>query len=350
MLATLRSDMLRLSVLTVVALTGMGLTGCAAAGRHVAELYSVALIRAQESRDLSRVRQDTRDEMAQQREEARRIAAERDIEQARMAAQRAQLEMEFCRANQEAQQQQLQRNIRESVESRVAFNVVQGLEVGELEVDVEELKGLLEQREKQPPQPQQEAQKEPCECCDRPCGCKPGLIRRHCPHCRIKPCEAELNCGGPAALAQLEQQPQRQPLRPAEIPLKLPVRLTFGMQNPSLEQARIRREPLISQPQLEGKPCDHPCPQGAVPCDDRRGAAQSQSLPTHPVFVEPQNPAVPAEESPPTPEPDNSEAVWRPLSEPIQKVHADRLSFAGFGATWEISDVGRTYEHRRTTR
>jgi hypothetical protein len=81
------------------------------------------------------------------------------------------------------------------------------------------------------------------------------VLRRHCPRCRHKPCEAERDCGGPEALALIEQQPLKQPLRPAEIPMKLPVRLNFGFQQPEVERARIRRVPDLP-PEALRQPCD----------------------------------------------------------------------------------------------
>lgn len=253
-------------------------SGC----HHITGLYNATLIRAQEHHDLSRIRQDTREDLAVQREAARRLAAEREIEAARIAAERERLEMEFCRANQEALQMRVKSNIREELESKVAFNVVHGLEVGELEVDTEKLQELLKERERQPVQAPPQPVKRPCACCDRPCGCEPGLLRRHCHRCRHMPCEAEQKCGGPEALTQVEQLPLRQPLRPAEIPLKLPVYLSFGMEQPQMEAARVRRQPIISQPVRQ--PCPYPCDDPAgrcpLPCTDRapRGSVAPQPV------------------------------------------------------------------------
>ena len=259
-------------------------TGC----HHLTGLYNATLIRAQEHHDLARIRQDTREELAVQREEARRLAAERDVQAARIAAERERLEMEFCRANQEALQMRVKSNIREELESKVAFNVVHGLEVGELEVDTEKLQELLKERERLPVQAPPLPVKRPCSCCDVPCGCEPGLLRRHCPRCCRKPCQAEQKCGGPEALTQVEQLPLRKPLRPAEIPLKLPVYLSFGMEQPAMEAARVRRQPLIEQPLRQ--PCPYPCDDPAgrcpIPCTDALQpgpmpprAVQSETIP-----------------------------------------------------------------------
>lgn len=223
------------------------------------------LVHAETTRDLADIRRDTRSEFAEQEQEARRQAAERDVANARLAAQREQFAREFCIANQEAQQEQLQRQIKDTVQSKVAFNVEQGLEVGELEVDTVALKELLDKREQEQKQPptQNQNQKQPCPCCDRACGCGSGFLRRLCPHCRHKRCECEKDCGGQEQIAQLQQQPQVQPLRPAEIPMKLPVRLTFGFQQPQIEQTKVRHQPQF-QEQNQGCPnCTTPggvCP------------------------------------------------------------------------------------------
>ncbi|HZL87104.1 MAG TPA: hypothetical protein VFB96_01900 [Pirellulaceae bacterium] len=296
--ALFRIAFLGVSLATIVTIG----TGC----RHITGMYNATLIRAQEWQDMSRIRQDTREELAQQREEARRVAAEREVEAARIEAERMRLEMEFCMANQEALQERVHANVREQVESKVAFNVVQGMEVGELEVDTEKLQELLKERERQPVQaPVRQPVRKPCECCDRPCGCEPGLLRRHCPRCCHKPCEAEQKCGGPEALREIEQQPLKQPLRAAEIPLKLPVRLSIGMQQPQMEAARIRRQPLIQQPVKQ--PCDGPNGYCPLPCTDMAPPQGAQ-------------PTVPTEIIPvPVPEP--IEETRRSQESPYWKAH-----------------------------
>jgi len=246
MSTTRLTDSLRSAVLlALAAVIVSGAGGCS-------RMWSSLFIHIEEKHDLAEVRRDTRRELADQREEARRDAAEDEVEQARLNSERAQWEKEFCRCNKEAEQERLRANIRETVESKVAFNVEHGLEIGELEVDTEKLKEMLHERE-QPRLPV----KQPCPCCDAPCTCGSGFIRRHCPHCRHKHCEAEKDCGGPEALERLAQQPLKQPLRPAEIPLKLPVYLSFGMQQPEMERARIRRQPVYEE--VPCKPCTAPC-------------------------------------------------------------------------------------------
>lgn len=268
------------------------LSGCAAINQHLAGLSDAVLIHVQEKRELADIRHDTREALAEQREEARRIAAERTINEAQIAAERERLELEFCQANQEALHRRVKENIRQTVESKVAFNIEHAMEVGELEVDVEALKKVIEQRE-------QEAQITPppvkpsCPCCDRPCGCGQGVIRRHCPRCCHKPCEAEKKCGGPEMLTRLEQEAVRRPLRPTEIPMKLPVRLTFGFQQPEMEAARIRRVPH----EAITRPCDR-CPGGNCQCD----SPCTQRMPD--VTIEEENATTPVSDVPPLPEPD----------------------------------------------
>lgn len=237
--------------------------GCVATTEFVSSVSNWSLVKAKERQDLGEIRRDTRDELAEQRQLALQAAYERDLAEARLAAQRQMLEAEMCRANQEAANERIRSNIKETVESKLAFNLQQGLEVGELEVDTEQLQALLKEREeaRQKPPPMEEGkERPPCSCCDQECGCEPGMRRRHCPRCRRKPCEAEKKCGGPETVAAMEEARAKQPLRPAEIPLKLPVRLSFGMQNPTLEESRIKRQPGIEIE--EGK---QRCPNGCCP-------------------------------------------------------------------------------------
>ncbi|MEX2174213.1 MAG: hypothetical protein WD872_07615 [Pirellulaceae bacterium] len=308
-------------VTTVTAVTSG--TGCATLERW----SSAVIVRAQQSHQFADIRTETRQELSQQLMEERRLAAEREVEQARIAAERMRLETEFCAANQEQLREQLKSNIREEVESKVAFNVRQGLEVGELEVDEEELRELLKERDQPPPVPPRAPVTEKCKSCDAPCGCEPGLLRRHCHRCRHKPCEAEKTCGGPETLALLEKQPFRQPLRPTEIPLKLPVRLSFGMQQPVLESARIRRQPIVDQPrdQFREGPCPKPCTDPANPYG--QGLPSTGSLqPAAPIQAPPQ--PLPPVDYPQKPEVDPSgEARGRsPFS-----AHGFKLGMRAFG-------------------
>ncbi len=268
-------------------------TGCVGAGQHVSNWCYGLATKAQTKHELADIRHDTRLALAEQGQEALRLAAARDVEAARLDAERRRLEIEFCQANQEALQRQIKQGLRETVESKVAFHVEQGLEVGELEVDVEALQRVLKVREQEAQRrpPQQPIQKAPCTCCDQPCGCHPGLLRRLCPHCRHKPCQAEYDCGGPEALQRLAQEPLQRPLRPTEIPMKLPVRLSFGFEQPVMEAARIRRVPPPGQEPLQ-RPCDC-CPKGGPPaCAQPAGPIQGQHYhqPVQPVYpvVEPE--------------------------------------------------------------
>jgi hypothetical protein len=293
------SGILRQTALCTAAMLAVGMSGCAAISQHFAGMYNAVVTRCQVNQDLAEIRRDTREALVQEEVKSRKLAAERDVEAARMAAERQRLEMQFCQANQEALQKKVKNNIREQLEHKVSFNVEQGLELGELEVDVEELQSLIKKREqeaaKKPPGP--EPQKRSCQCCDQPCGCEQGVIRRFCPRCRHKPCEAEKTCGGPEALTRLEQEPMKRPLRPAEIPLRIPVRLTFGMQGPEMEAARIRRLPNPSdQEPLQGCPCTGSCTDPTCPACTKAAPAGPMPQPGNGDVptVEPADPPKPA--------------------------------------------------------
>ena len=220
--------------------------------------------------------------------------------------------MQFCQANQEALQRQVKSNVKDSVETKVNFNVVQGLEAGELEVDVPELQALMKARD-QPQEALQQQPKAPCSCCDQPCGCEPGQIRRHCPRCRHKECEAEKKCGGPEALTRLQQEPLKRPLRPAEIPLKLPVRLTCGMNGPEMQAAKIIRTPNIQEPLIRDQngQCDRCGKCGANPscdCHNQTAGKPAYYVPqaSPPIPVHTTAPTNDDLQAPPKPIPDDS--------------------------------------------
>jgi hypothetical protein len=266
------------------------LSGCAGLNNF----YELAAFRMGSHHDLADIRRDTREQLAEERLEAKQIAAERELQQLQVDLERQKLEMQFCQANIAAQQQQLASQIRDNLQSKVAFNVEQGLEVGELEVDVEQLQQLLKQRKKDAAAPtlsQNASQKSTCGFEERLCGCEPGLRRKHCLRCAHQKCGCppENDCGGPAALQQAQTSPQRS-LRPQEIPMKLPVRLTFGMQNPRIEEARIlRRPPPYTQPQLQQKGPQQKS-EGCEPCQKGNCALHhhftSTELPPPPVPAE----------------------------------------------------------------
>jgi hypothetical protein len=117
-----------------VAVLALSLGGCSALSQHLNGMLDVLSIRARQHRELSSIRQDTRAKLAAQQQEVLKTESQREVEEARIDAQRRQLEAEFCLANQEQQQRQVKDKLRQTVESKVAFNVEQGLEVGELEV------------------------------------------------------------------------------------------------------------------------------------------------------------------------------------------------------------------------
>jgi hypothetical protein len=231
----------RTIVLFTAAVTCTLSTGCMHLSQLVSNVHRSAAIRMENHRELSKLKLETNADLAAEKQEAKQLAAERERQQLRASLAQQKLEMQFCQLNQQAQRAR----IRDDVHSKVAFNVVQGLEVGELEVDVEQLQQLLDQRKQEQqnvtmsPQIGGPTQKS-CVCDSRHCGCYPGRLKRDCSACAQKACDCpkQNDCGGPAALQTAMQQGPR-PLKPTEIPLKLPVRLTFGMQNPRVEQTQI---------------------------------------------------------------------------------------------------------------
>lgn len=271
--------------MTIIGATG---PGCAAVNQCFSGLYSGALIRAEHKHELADVRQDTREELAKQRQEALRKTSEHELQLARIEAENLRLQEQFCQANQEALQRLIKSNVRDQVETKMSFNVVQGLEAGELEVDMPELEALMKKRADENQREQENLKnpptQPPCTCCDQPCGCEPGMIRRLCPKCRHRGCEAEEKCGGPEALRRITQEPLKRPLRPTEIPLKLPVKLSFGMNGPEMEAARISRIPITNEQEPLKRTCDRCGKCNANPgCDCHlHGATSTRRLPPPP--------------------------------------------------------------------
>lgn len=250
----------RITTISLVVLIQVTTLGCVSVGERLRTCYEAVLIRVDTRDKLADIREETREQLADTRAETMQVEAERERQRLAMEMQQKQLEMEFCQANREELQDQVQRQIQENIRSKIAFNVTHGLDVGELEVDLPELEKLIEDRKKPPP-PRQPF-REDCGCEKQECGCEPGLQRRHCHRCRHRPCPCrkELDCGGPEAYRQALREPERQALRPAEIPMKLPVRLSFGMESPQVEETRIRRQPVLGPPRepYRDVPCDRP--------------------------------------------------------------------------------------------
>lgn len=237
---------LRIALTLITGLVAINaFSGCA----YMSNIMRGIANRIEHKQELADIRQETRERLAAERREALRTDSRV-----------GQIESQLCKAGHEALQRQVEAQIKDKVDSQVAFNVSQGLEIGELEVDVEALKKILDEREaaQGPPEAQQKPtqkgpnqkgpfqksslQKVACNCDERECGCRPGLWKKFCRKCKHKKCGCEPDCGGPEALRRLAQEPLKKPLRPTEIPLKLPVRLTFGMENPRVLETRVRQE------------------------------------------------------------------------------------------------------------
>jgi hypothetical protein len=215
------------------------------------------------------------DEHALKAEEAqdRLEALKAELEAERKAIRRErELDLAALRAENEKRDCKNKSQFEESVRTKIGLDVDHQLSLGQLQVNVEELKKLLEQREKEAEALKQMPQLPLVQpyCCPS-CGA-PGP-RCGCPN---QPPEQALNQADCAGTYPFGQQPLMQPLKqkpilPTEIPLMLPVRMKMAIQGPRLEESKVRltprpgRQPL--RPLKEKKPCGQ-CPQclEGMPC------------------------------------------------------------------------------------
>lgn len=229
-------------------------------------------------------RADLRDIEHQQRQAARQF----DRERAEVVA----LSDAACRDRQRAA---LQDQIHNQLQSKVAFDVNQGIRVGALQVDMDRLKKLVEQREAEFKRRQQQIddlnrrsqlqrdramqdylQRQQARQFENPncgreaarqdvCGCERQCQCGECQECRspCKKCGKKKRRCNPPRDPLIEQPPIRQPVREpilaTEIPLMMPVTLEFGMDNPQIEEARIRRMPAYDLTQPPREPAREPC-------------------------------------------------------------------------------------------
>lgn len=309
---------IRRLLLAAFAATGLAATGCVGVSRQMTEAYEAIFQRQREKRELAEIRHETRDELSEQRREAMREQADYEIEQARLDAEQKKLENAFCVSKREQLQEQVKSQLRDKIQSKIAFDVTHALDVGELEVDVEKLQKILKQREQLKEQPREPFQEGPsqkgCPCMQKNCEC--GGPKWACRKCCHKKCEPD--CGGPEAYRRALREPLKEPLRPTEIPLKLPVKLHFGMQNPEVEETKVRKEPLREpmrepmrepfkeQPSQKGPPSQKPDPfQKDNPFQNDEPAGQTQEpAPVVTDFDIPPEPRSAGIPSLPVPEPD----------------------------------------------
>ena len=187
------------------------------------------------------------------------IAAEREEEIAELETRRQAL-----KAEQELHRENLRNQTQESLQSKLSLNFDQSVRVGQLQVNTEQLKALIDQREKD----HQALSKFYDEMEERR---RELLLQQN-----RKKLEEALSRGDakaaeqaladcsqprPEALrpAQALKQPLQRPILPTEIPLMLPVTLAVGMENASITETRVRRQP-------QKKPCLREAEKGCQTC------------------------------------------------------------------------------------
>ncbi len=267
--------------------------------------------------------QETRQEFREVEREA--LKAQREAE-----LQERQLLVASEKACIDSRREALREQFRESVRSKVTFDVDHHLRVGQLQVDADKLKKLLEEKDKehlerqkfidelnkeaeaayreelrtysreklrarlQAPVCGREEFRDKCDCacgtcagkggCDDcgkdACSCGKHHKKSHCDECKKKwhrhHCKHCDKCGGPGRepLQQLPKAPVRQevkqPLLATEIPLMLPVSIELGMEQPKLEGAEVRKQPLVDlgapREPFRDAPCDA-CGQKGCRCE-----------------------------------------------------------------------------------
>lgn len=262
-----------------------GATGCAAAGAR----WQAFLQCRAERRLLAQ--QMALEEIRAMKEaihaEDRAILAEHELELARM---QTDAEKRACL---------LRSQYDESVRTKLGMDFDQRIQVGQLQVNMDEMRRLMEERERdyreqmrryedelaRQQATQTRAQNQPgpsCMCAVPVCGVpEPGCDAPHSPHCcqkcgmpiHMRP-QLAADCAGVRPFSEAPQKPLRQPITAMEIPLMLPVKLELGVTNSYLTESQVRRLPYREAPVLPQKaPCGHcpackcgkPCPQCAPP-------------------------------------------------------------------------------------
>lgn len=279
------------ATLSAVAAILLGSTGCTGLILHVNRTTERLLHWQTERQEYREIEHQARME-ALNAEQQSAAAAAAKAQNKQFAAQVS------CEANTQRQTEALHEQVQESVRSRIGLDVDQQFQIGQLQVDTEKLKKLLDERKKLEDEQQKlvdEANKQlrdkykaelndyinrprerltacepepevvvcpPPTCCCKPgcgpCGpcqvaaCDPGPCcctprSTPCPSCQKKkakkkgPCETELP---PIPKAPL-QDVAKAPLRAVDVPFMLPVTLSFGMDNPQIQNTSVRREPLM---------------------------------------------------------------------------------------------------------
>lgn len=198
------------------------------------------------------------------------LKAELEVERKAIREER-QLDLAALRAENEKRECQNKSQFEESVRTKIGLDVDHKLELGQLQVNVDELKKLIEQNDRELRRQEEALRQMPppapycCPSCGAPapkCACQqPGMEPLN-----------QSDCAGTYPFGQQPlRQAQRKPILPTEIPLMLPVRMKMAVQGPRLEESKVRLSPRPGRQSLrslrEKKPCC-PCQQciQGMPC------------------------------------------------------------------------------------
>ncbi len=189
------------------------------------------------------------------------------------------LELARLHADLEKQRCQVRSQYDESLRTKIGMDLDQRIQVGQLQVNMEEMRRLMEERDRDYTERMREYNDQ------RPqmgngvtqpysgpwCGCAAPLCAAPGPDCEAphrwnccqrcgNPTRPQVggDCAGVRPFREAPQKPIRQPITAMEIPLMVPVRLELGVTNSYLNEAEIRRLPYEQQ---ESRPLQAPCGQ-----------------------------------------------------------------------------------------
>lgn len=217
-------------------------------------------------------------------------------------------ELALLQADAEKRACNVRSQLDESVRTKLGLDFDQRMHVGQMQVDMNELRSLLEQRERDyadkmhqytraqsqytaaQTAPQMSSQVGPsCQCLIPDCAVPtPGCAEPA--DCCCKKCGKEVrpqlagDCAGTRPFREPPTKPQREPITAMQIPLVVPVRLELGVTNSHIDQSQIRRLPYMAppptRPQVGPNPCGQ-CPscRCGQPCQNCAPAAPNGAKP-----------------------------------------------------------------------
>lgn len=256
---------------------------------------------------------ETRKEMCATRADIYDAKTDLCVEQQKLqqdaCAAQAQMELEKCRAQfqqelaemragMELQKEEVRGQFRERLRSNLALNLDQHVEVGQLQVNTEQLKQLIEERDKEHKDASQlyerledsrraklrenmlEAARQALDAGD-PEKCR--TIMQSCACGNYLPLNGDCSQPIQQKLTQREamKEPVKQPILPTEIPLMLPIKISVGMDSPSIQNARVQQL-RVREPMKECQPCDQ-CSAYNPKCPTCNSVAKAALSPIPPI-------------------------------------------------------------------